>query len=66
MLINIEAERARHGLSKSQLSNLLGVTLKTYQNWITEKTDIPSSKIIQMAKLWFVTTDYLLSTRRDR
>lgn len=66
MLINIEAERARHGLSKSQLSNLLGVTLKTYQNWITEKTDIPSSKIIQMAKLWSVTTDYLLSTRGDR
>lgn len=57
---NIEAERARHGMTKLELSNSIDVTPKTYQNWQESKTEIPASKIIDMVRLFDVSADYLL------
>lgn len=57
---NIEAERARHGMTKLELSNSIDVTSKTYQNWQESKTEIPASKIIDMVRLFDVSADYLL------
>lgn len=57
---NIEAERARHGMTKLELSNSIDVTSKTYQNWQGSKTEIPASKIIDMVRLFDVSADYLL------
>ena len=45
---NIEAERARHGLSVEQLTQTLGVTRKTFYNWIAHG-EIPQSKAEKMA-----------------
>lgn len=61
MLSSIEAERARVKMSKEDLAKALGVTPRTIYNWVAEETDVPSSYLIKMAKLFGVTVDYLLA-----
>lgn len=56
---NIEAERARRGYSKDEFSQLLGVSRKTYYNWVS-KGKIPQGKLEQMASIFGTTTEYLL------
>ncbi len=56
---NIEAERARHGISNDSLAEDLGVSRKTLFNWM-EKGSIPSSALIKMADMFSCTIDYLL------
>ena len=56
---NIEAERARRGLSIEELSEMLGVSRRTYHNWIAQGK-IPFDKIDALATLFSVSTDYLL------
>lgn len=60
MLVNVEAERVRNQLTKEELANTLGVSLKTYYNWINEERDVPSKKLKQMALLFGTSMDYLL------
>lgn len=60
MLTSVEAERARKGLSKEEIAKLLGVSTRTYYNWIMEATDVPSSALIKMSKFFGVRIDYLL------
>lgn len=62
---NIEAERARVGMTKERLSASLGVSTSTLKNWQSGKTEIPASKIILMAKYFGTTTDYLLGRTAD-
>ncbi len=59
-LPNIEAERARRGVKKSDFAKMLGVSQKTVQNWQNGKTEMPSSKIVFLSILWCCSTDYLL------
>ena len=54
MYPNIDAERARNGMSKAMLAEKLGVSYSTFKSWMTGKTDIPASKMFN------VTSDYLL------
>lgn len=60
MFPNIDAERARMGLSRAALAAMLGVSYSTMKNWMRGTTDIPASKITEMSKLFHCTTDYLL------
>jgi len=60
MLSNIEAERARKGLTKDNLAASLGVTRTTYRKWVNEETDVPSSALLKMSKLFETDIDYLL------
>lgn len=60
MRCNIEAERVRKGLSKEKLAKELGISLKTYYNWVNKEMDIPSSALIRMAKIFGTDIDYLL------
>ena len=62
MLRNIEAERARLGMTKSELAKEIGISTKSYYNWINEDTDIPSSALIKMKKIFDVSADYLLES----
>jgi len=57
---NIEAERARTGMTKIALAAEIGVSPDTMKNWQSGKNEIPASKIVAMADLFKVTTDYLL------
>lgn len=65
MFPNIDAERGRNNLSKAALARELGVSYTTFKSWMSGKTEIPASKIIAMAKLFHVTSDYLLGLDRD-
>lgn len=56
---NIDAERARKGISNEGLAAELGVTRKTLYNWV-DKGNIPASALIQMADLFGCSIDYLL------
>lgn len=57
---NIEAERARKGYTIEELSKLLGVTRKTYYNWVCTGK-IPQPKIELMSDIFDSSVDYLLS-----
>ena len=59
MYPNIEAERARRGLTVAELTNKLHVCRKTYYNWIASGK-IPQEKLQAMADLFGVSADYLL------
>lgn len=61
MLVNIEAERARKQMTKEEISNILGISPRTYYNWVTEEKDIPSSALVKMSKLFKTSIDYLLA-----
>lgn len=61
MLNSIEAERVRNRLTKEALARQLGVSIKTYYNWINEETDVPSSALLKMSKVFKVDIDYLLA-----
>ena len=39
---NIEAERARIGMSKDDFAKRLGIATKTYYNWLNGVNPIPS------------------------
>lgn len=60
MYPNIDAERARRGMSRAQLAIYLEVSESTMKNWMHGKTEIPVSKLIKMANFFNCTTDYLL------
>lgn len=60
MFPNIEAERARTGMTKTRMAQEIGVTPDTIKNWQNGRTEIPASKIVSLANLFGVTTDYLL------
>ena len=62
---NINAERARDGMTLAQLAAALGVTRKTIYNWIS-KGDIPQGKLVQMAVLFDCSIDYLLGQQVER
>lgn len=57
---NIEAERARTGMTKVAMATEIGVSTDTVKNWQNGKTDIPASKIVALANLFNVSADYLL------
>lgn len=65
MRVNIEAERARARLSKEALAKKLGISVKTYYNWLNEETDIPGTKLMEMASLFGVTMEYLMDSTPD-
>lgn len=59
MLKNIEAERARIGLSKEALAKELGISSNTYRGYVNG-SPIPSDVLVAMADLFKCKTDYLL------
>lgn len=63
MFPNINAEMARFGLTNKTLADKLDVSEKTITNWKSGKTDIPSTKLIEMSRMFGVSTDYLLGVR---
>ena len=56
---NIEAERARMGMTKGQMCEALGVTSKTYISYI-EGGNIPSSVLEKLREMTGKSIDYLL------
>nr|DAH03548.1 MAG TPA: hypothetical protein [Caudoviricetes sp.] len=63
---NIEAERARLGLTKEEFAEKLGVVTKTYYNWIGGVNPIPSDMLLKIAKLCNTSIDYLLGLKDEK
>lgn len=61
----LETERERTGMDKKSLSRALGITSRTYWNYLTGGP-IPSDKLIAMAQLFGCSTDYLLGLTDQR
>lgn len=66
MKVNIEAERARNQMTKEEVAAKLGVSVKTYYNYVKGETPIPSDTLVEMARLFRCTTDYLLGLDAGR
>ena len=64
--LNIEAERVRKDMTKEEFANILGVSMKTYYNWINTETPIPSTALLKMSKIFGVSVDYLLENSKYR
>ena len=65
MQINIELERERVKKSKREICDAIGITTRTYWNYLNGGT-IPSDKLIAMARLFGCSTDYLLGLTDKR
>ena len=63
MFPNIEAERVRCGLSRTAMAEQLGVSRGTLRSWLRGDTEIPASKLAEMARLFQCSSDYLLGLR---
>ena len=55
---NIDGELRRNRLTQEDLANAIGIERKTYSNW-RAKNDMPSSKLIQIAKFLNCSLDTL-------
>lgn len=62
---NIEAERARNGMTKEVFAEKIGVATKTYYNWLNGVNPIPSTALIKMADILNVSIDYLLGRETE-
>ena len=60
MRLNIEAERARAQLTKTELAKALGITPKTYSSYVRGDSSVPSDKLVEMADMFGCSIDYLL------
>ena len=57
---NLKAARKAKGLTQIEVSNFIGLTQGTYSQWENGKVKIDPMSLSRLAKLFDVTTDYLL------
>jgi len=62
---NLEAERARRGMTKTALAEQLGISGPTLLGYVNG-APIPSNKLEDMANLFGVSTDYILGRTAKR
>lgn len=66
MLANIEKERIFKKMTQEQMAAKLGVSHKTYCNWINEKKDIPGKKLQELSNIFGVSMEYLLGGEQKK
>lgn len=66
MFQNIESERKRIGYTKAKLCDEIGITTRTYWNYLNG-SPIPSDVLVRMANLFHCSVAYLLglASKRD-
>lgn len=52
--------RQDHDLTQKEVAALLGIDQRVYSNYETGKREIPVHHLIQLAKYYHISTDYLL------
>lgn len=62
--VNIESERLRRGMSKYELAKEVGITSRSYYNYIHGNVPIPSSVLLAFSKIFNCSIDYLLNWDR--
>ncbi len=66
MYPNIKDERIRLGWGRPKVAEYLGVARQTYANWERGRNDVPASRVIELARLFQCSTDYLLGVSDKR
>lgn len=66
MFNNVEAERARLGLTQTRLSEMLGITISTYNSYRTGKTSPDVSLILDLCNIFHCSADYLIGRTNVR
>lgn len=61
----VEALRKEKGMTQSELANLLHTTQSAIGHWENNRRTIPQDKIIDIANIFNVTTDYLYGIAND-
>ncbi|MCI9330489.1 MAG: helix-turn-helix transcriptional regulator [Ruminococcus sp.] len=56
----MEAERVRNRLTKEDVAKKLGVSMRTYCNWVKEETDIPGVALIRLSRMFGTDVSYLM------
>ena len=56
--------RKRKGFTQKQLAEMLNVDNTTISSWELGKNDVPSTIIVQLAKLFDTTSDFLLGIEK--
>lgn len=56
-----EEIRLLKNYTKSQIAGILGVSVKAYNNWESNKYTIPTRRLIQLADLYKINIDYLIN-----
>lgn len=52
--------RKKHGLTQKEIAKLIGISQSSYSNWENGNTEPSLENVVRLAKLFGVTTDYLL------
>lgn len=60
---NIEVERLRKRMSSEEFAKALGITRGTLNSWL-KTGNIPATKLVEMAKMFNCSTDYLLGLQK--
>lgn len=59
-MVEIDSIRKSKGITQKELVDQIGVSVKTYNNWVKERNPIPSDKLIAISKILSVSIDELL------
>ena len=65
MLTQIEAERIRHHLTREELVKQIGVSMKTYSDWVNERHDVPGKKLFRLSQIFGCPADILLQSSNE-
>ena len=65
VLWNIEVAREKSGMSKKELSNFLGISLKTYYNWLNGTYPIPHTALVKMKEKFNVSMEFLVEETKN-
>jgi len=61
MFMNMEIERLRRHMSKTEMANRLEITQATLNDWIHRRSPIPADKLRAISQLFGgISVDYLL------
>ncbi|CAM3505626.1 DNA-binding helix-turn-helix protein [Streptococcus pluranimalium] len=52
--------RKKHGLTQKEIAKLIGISQSSYSNWENGNREPSLENVVRLAKLFGVTTDYLL------
>ncbi len=52
-------------LAQKQVADILGIDQRVYSNYETGKREIPTRYVVELAKYYKVTTDYILGLAQE-
>lgn len=59
-MVNLKIERIKAGLTQKEVAEKLNVSINTVSNWETGAKKITVDKLLTLADMFGVSTDYLL------